>query len=45
MMIDTSEPQILIRLGAQRVEQLLQGGFRIELAAGHSIEEILELFV
>ena len=45
MMIDSSEPQILIGFGAKGVEQLLSGGIRIELAPGDSIEEILELFV
>jgi hypothetical protein len=45
MMIDPSEPKILVRLSAQRFDQLRLGGGGIELAPGDLIEQILELFV
>ena len=44
-MIDTRESQILERTGAKRVEQPLAGGRRVEVAARHLIEQILQLFV
>jgi hypothetical protein len=45
MMVDASETKVLVRLRPHRIEELLLGDRRIELAGGHLIDEILELFV
>ena len=45
MVIDSREPEILVRLGAQRFEQALASRTGIERAARHLLEQILELFV
>ena len=45
MVIDAGEPQILVRLGAQRVEQPLAAVAGVDLAAGDLLEQRLELFV
>jgi len=45
MVIDARQPQIFIRLGAQCLEQPLFGGRGVDFAAGHLIEQFLEMFV
>ena len=45
MMIDTREPQVLVRTRTQHVEQTLAGAVGIERAGRDLLEKILKLFV
>jgi hypothetical protein len=45
MMIDASESKILVGAGGKRLDQLVERRLRVDVAARHLVEEILELFV
>ena len=45
MMIDACQPQIFIRLSAEFCHQAIFGGHRVDNAAGHLVEQFLQVFV
>ncbi len=45
MMVDAREPQIFVRPGTERLDQLVEGRRCWDLAPRHLIEKILKLFV
>jgi len=45
MMIDTRESKIFVRTGRERLHQLVPRRRRVDVAARHLLEQILELFV
>jgi hypothetical protein len=45
MMIDTRESKIFVGPGGERLHQLVPRRRRVDVAARHLLEQILELFV
>jgi hypothetical protein len=45
MMIDTRESKIFVRPGGEGLDQLVPRRRRVDVAARHLLEQILELFV